>query len=328
MMGIITSYLRLIMFDFPIFVLNFGKVYIPPKYKLSNEKGKVTEIPSDRPTDVRVLHLKFHNLTDIPDGSFQYFRLCKELNLDGNRIYRIHHNGFIGLSRLLTLSLARNYLPHIEPGTFFGHDTLTTLFLDHNKFKRLVKSMFKGGPKNLEILYARYNEIEYIENGTFDVMKNTLYRLKLSHNRLTHVERKMFSGLHMIRTLELSHNRISIIDPGAFYQVGELGVRPFFNVLNTSFSSLRWNIFIDPDIELKDQNRSLLRKRVSLDPYGNSFTCSRQMCWIVRGLEGSGLIAFLRFGETMYMKDVRILVDNNCSWLYDCPSSGKLFLTL
>ena len=87
---------------FPIFGLNFGKVYIPPEYKLSNEKERVTDIPSDIPTDVRVLHLKFHNLTDIPDGSFQYFRLCKELNLEGNRNNRIHHNGFIGLSRLLT----------------------------------------------------------------------------------------------------------------------------------------------------------------------------------------------------------------------------------
>ena len=322
---IITSCLWLKNFVFPIFALNFGTVYIPPEYKLSNKEGKVTKVPSDIPTDVIKIHLKYHNLTDIPDGVFQHFRYCRELDLEGNLINRIHHNGFIGLSRLLRLSLAHNRLSVIKPGTFFGHDTLTTLSLQYNKFKQLVKSMFKGGPKNLDILLANNNQIEYIENGTFDVMKNTLSRLNLSHNKLTYVCKRMFSGLQMIRTLELSHNRITGIDPGAFYKVGELGIRPVFKVLNTTLSSLLWNIFIDPDMELKDQNRSLLRKRVSLNPYGNRFACSRQLCWIVRGLEGSGLVAFLRFGENLYMKDVRILVDNNCSWLYDCPSSGKLF---
>ena len=124
--------------------------------------------------------LSFNKLTALP-AQLSALNGLETLDLSGNAI--TFHEGFVGLSMLKTLILARNGIKHLTD------DIFQSLML-------------------LEILILRENNITSIGDGTFRPLE-MLDQLDLSRNSLTSLRSTYFQDLHALTLLDLTGNNIS-----------------------------------------------------------------------------------------------------------------------
>lgn len=132
---------------------------------------------------LRDLDLSGNSLTAVPEAVGQ-LSLLKSLDLSGNRISRAG-NLSSTWQQLYSLNLADNHIRSVSKEAF-------------------------AGLGNLVALNLAGNQLEQLEAGTFD-RTSGLQVLRLDGNSLTDVN-GLFAGLHNLRWLNVSANRIQLFD--------------------------------------------------------------------------------------------------------------------
>lgn len=177
---------------------------------------------------LRHLDLGWNQLKDVK-GIFVGLKNLETLDLSNNKLESLSLKTFGGLQRLHWLDLSENKITNVEPGTFLPMPGLERLVLGQNPLKSLQRFEFLGsrlrymdvsnlklrrvpeslGPSVRE-LRAAANELSVVRRGDFESYPN-LNLLDLSTNRLEIIEDDALGRLESLLKLWLSDNKLSKI---------------------------------------------------------------------------------------------------------------------
>jgi Leucine-rich repeat (LRR) protein len=177
---------------------------------------------------LRHLDLGWNQLKDVK-GIFVGLKNLETLDLSNNKLESLSLKTFGGLQRLHWLDLSENRITNVEPGTFLPMPGLERLVLGQNPLKSLQRFEFLGsrlrymdvsnlklrrvpeslGPSVRE-LRAAANELSVVRRGDFESYPN-LNLLDLSTNRLEIIEDDALGRLESLLKLWLSDNKLSKI---------------------------------------------------------------------------------------------------------------------
>ena len=116
--------------------LTFGMVaswdYCYPDFgEFYRTNSKLTNVPTDIPSEAQIVYLNFNKITTIRMNSFLHLSMCAEMYLSVNSISNISSGAFSGLHKLELLDLSHNSMQlrgqsrHEERAHFFRNiDTL------------------------------------------------------------------------------------------------------------------------------------------------------------------------------------------------------------
>lgn len=157
------------------------------------QKSVLTNLP------VSVLSLSFNLISSIEDSALENLPSLKKLHLDSNRLDNIFVHKVID-----------------DPSS------LETLWL-HNNSLRLVTNYMLKGLKNLQILNLGFNNIETIEDGTFQQTPK-LQTLVLTNNRIKDIDGGVFprQGLTDLKILYLDNNELMFLSTSFFFRLNGL----------------------------------------------------------------------------------------------------------
>ncbi|KAK0149088.1 Toll-like receptor 13 [Merluccius polli] len=172
-------------------------------------------------TQLQTLRLDNNLLSDLERGMFVDLSSLKILNLRNNRISVIFKGIFLSLGQLTTLDLGGNKISHFDAGGLDGLKSLTNLYLDRNNLKLIDSSQFTAFQTILRVLDFRGNQIRFISQKASSPFVNlsSLIDLKLDGQQpdgIIGLPRGFFRGLHSLRSLYLTNNRIAHIASNVF----------------------------------------------------------------------------------------------------------------
>ena len=122
------------------------------------------------------------------------------------------------VNHLTSLSITNSPLTHV-PASICKLVNLTSLNLNDNKLTKLPENCFTKLTK-LVTLSVRWNSITGLQDGLFDGMQS-LVTLDVSRNHIAFIGLHMFSNssdLTSLRLLDLSHNRLTFLEPWWYYR--------------------------------------------------------------------------------------------------------------
>ncbi|KAL6267916.1 hypothetical protein P5V15_000984 [Pogonomyrmex californicus] len=156
----------------------------------------------------------------------------QSLDVSNNQISVLPMNGFSSLKRLRVLNLSSNAISMVADDALHGLRSLESLDLSGNKIVALPMALFRDATKSLKELRLQNNSIRALAGLVADM--NQLVALDLSRNVLTSswLDSRTFSGLIRLVLLNLSHNRISKVDPAIFKDLYTL------QILNLQFNEI------------------------------------------------------------------------------------------
>ncbi|XP_026672039.1 protein artichoke isoform X2 [Ceratina calcarata] len=114
-------------------------------------------------------------------------------------------NEFHGMKQLRLLDLSRNGLRSIEEGILKGCENLELLYLDGNHLTVVPTASLKG-PRSIRVVSLSGNNIGSLPRAALSMIGESLLRLDLSANELSHMEDGALSGLDQLLLLNLSRN--------------------------------------------------------------------------------------------------------------------------
>ncbi|XP_026162388.1 asporin [Mastacembelus armatus] len=176
-------------------------------FLINNKISKIHPRAFRNMDHLRLLYLSYNLLTEIPAN---LPRNVIELRFHENKINRIQKDAFKGLRKLHVLELGANPLANsgIELGAFNG---LSTLYIGVAEAK--LTSVPKDLPSSIIYLSLDYNKISKVEVEDFKRYKN-LERLGLGFNQIKFVENGSFVSTPSIREIHLDNNRLKKVPPG------------------------------------------------------------------------------------------------------------------
>lgn len=170
------------------------------------------------------------NITEVPREIFRIFPQLRKLEIRGNvqtintddftdaknlrhltlnnQLECISSRVFMYASNLSSITLSRNRINRIEDNAFDGLFVLEQLTLSKNQLISLSRLTFTGLTK-LNYLNLRDNDIDHVEDGTFDLPN--LSELILSKNRLKILSDKIFNGAPLLQRLTIDNNALETI---------------------------------------------------------------------------------------------------------------------
>ncbi|XP_010889904.1 toll-like receptor 3 [Esox lucius] len=167
-------------------------------------------------TQLISLDLSHNGMTKIDNGSFQWLPVLEVLSLEQNNLKRLTSNTFKGLGNLTRLNLKNALLktssnPIIDDFSFQPLRALEILIMQYTAFRDISTHTFAGliSLRQLHLGSAKCIALKRITNQTF---------VSLAASPL--------------QTLNLSDTKISSLDPGAFYSLGNL------TILRLGFNSI------------------------------------------------------------------------------------------
>lgn len=167
--------------------------------------------------DLRFLDLSGNDLESLGENNFNEQRKLRELRLGHNKLQSVEAKALRGLAGLQKLALHHNAITHLEDGAFEETGNLTELDLSHNQL-RAVGAAGVRGLAALDRLDLSGNRLVRVPGGRLTVLRH----LNLTHNLISQVPPRAFSGFPALACLVLDRNNISIIAPAAFEAVTEL----------------------------------------------------------------------------------------------------------
>uniref|UniRef100_A0AC11E1U0 Podocan n=1 Tax=Ovis aries TaxID=9940 RepID=A0AC11E1U0_SHEEP len=214
--------------------------HLPPAlYKLHLKNNKLEKIPPgafSELSNLRELYLQNNHLTDegLDNETFWKLSSLEYLDLSSNNLSRVP----AGLPRsLVLLHLEKNAIRSVDadvltpirsleylllhsnqlraqgihPRAFQGLKRLHTVHLYNNALERVPS----GLPRRVRTLMILHNQITGIGRDDF-ATTYYLEELNLSYNRITspQVHRDAFRKLRLLRSLDLSGNRLHTLPPG------------------------------------------------------------------------------------------------------------------
>ncbi|XP_067001059.2 chaoptin [Anabrus simplex] len=162
----------------------------------------------------RLLHLPSNNLSTFPEEIYSQSQTytISEMNLSNNGITVLKPGIFNRLFDLRTLNLSKNKLRSLPKDIFHNTNSLTTLMLDYNE---LVDVAFVSSCVNLKYLYLQGNKITTIPNASFLNVENPqdskIEVLNLESNEISIIEEGAFQGMHHLKKLIISRNRVTTL---------------------------------------------------------------------------------------------------------------------
>ncbi|XP_028916078.1 leucine-rich repeat and fibronectin type-III domain-containing protein 4 [Ornithorhynchus anatinus] len=148
-------------------------------------------------------------------------RRTVELRLADNFIRALGPPDFRNMSGLVDLTLSRNAIARIGARAFGDLESLRSLHLDGNRLAELGAASLRG-PVNLRHLILSGNQLGRIAPGAFDDFLASLEDLDLSYNNLRRAPWPGVGAMLELHTLNLDHNLIDALPPGAFARLGRL----------------------------------------------------------------------------------------------------------
>lgn len=172
-------------------------------------------------TRLETLRLDNNLLTDLLANTFVDLFNLKTLNLRNNRISVIFNGTFHNLGKLTTLDLGGNKITQFQPSGFDGLKSLSKLYLDGNKLTEIDSSHYYVFQNTLTVLDLDKNQIHFHSESQRSPFINLskLSDLKLSQQQpygIALLPDTLFKGLHSLRSLYLTDNKIVHIYPKTF----------------------------------------------------------------------------------------------------------------
>ncbi len=178
-------------------------------------------IPDNLHNTTTELYLSGNEFKDISANAFINLPLLQKLVLDFTPISILHENAFMGLTSIISISIDNTELKIIEDGAFPQLYSLKTLSLKYNSLLSLRSGIFDD-LSGLESLFVDENSLQELMAGAFSGL-SSLKLLSLQRNRLQSINQGMFTGLNMsLITLKLNENRLKLIGPSSFVELGQL----------------------------------------------------------------------------------------------------------
>lgn len=171
---------------------------------------------------LETLRLDNNLLTDLFNNTFEDLFNLKTLNLRNNRISVIFNWTFYHLTNLSILDLGGNKITHFEPFGLSGLKSLSKFYLDGNNLQTIDSSYYHIFQDTLTVLDLKSNQIRFLngDNNHSPFMNlSKLSDLKLDGQRpygLTVLPHTLFRGLHSLKSLYLTNNKINHLADDVF----------------------------------------------------------------------------------------------------------------
>ena len=161
-----------------------------------------------------ILHFSRNFIRTFPSGAFHVDNRLSSLLLDNNIISKIEPRAFKALTNLSTLYMSENNLDgrRISESQFDGLINLKTLKINHNPLRLVKKHTFSYiDVPRLARLELSHCQIRELEDGSISQLVY-LEHLDLGCNELETFHRNHLFGLTSLRTLNISHNFLVILN--------------------------------------------------------------------------------------------------------------------
>ncbi|XP_059809943.1 leucine-rich repeat-containing protein 4B [Hypanus sabinus] len=240
----------------------------PKGCSCSNQFSKVIctrydlrEVPSDISTNTRYLNLQENAIQVIKADTFKQLRHLEILQLSKNLIRHVEVGAFNGLTSLNTLELFDNRLTTVPSGAFEYLSKLRELWLRNNPIESIPSYAFNRVPSLRRLDLGELKKLEYISDAAFEGLVNLRYlnlgmcnlaeipnltpllrleELELSGNRLEVIQPGSFQGLTSLRKLWLMHAQVQLIERNAFDDLQSLEE---LNLSHNNLTSLPHDLF-------------------------------------------------------------------------------------
>ncbi|CAL7941377.1 unnamed protein product [Xylocopa violacea] len=234
--------------------------------KLEISNGTLDSLPVEALTPLKKLkRLDLHEnrIKELKRNQFKGLRDTEYVDLSHNLINKLDGTHLADLTKMGWCNLSHNAISELKRGTFSRNSLLKVLNLSHNKIRKLDSNTFRG-MRFLVRLFLSDNQINDVGRGTFgpitrigtiDLARNFIKKidfqmfnqlqfaelLDVSENFVTVIEKLSFKDLYLAK-VNLSHNEISKIEPGAFENcvnmtVLDLSYNKLENISRYSFDS-------------------------------------------------------------------------------------------
>ena len=179
-------------------------VDLPILSRLSLSSNRITEIfPGERMNE-KFLWTRLTIIYIILSGAFQRVPMLRIINLNHNRIHRIHPEFYRQRGReangIEEMWLMDNDIAHVSE----------------------IRSVLEALPR-LKFLEASFNQIQEIQYGALRG-HSSLERLHLDYNRLSFLQRDVFGGMPALRELRLRNNSLTNSPDAPFWDLPALKV--------------------------------------------------------------------------------------------------------
>uniref|UniRef100_A0AAU7L1Z2 Toll4 n=1 Tax=Macrobrachium nipponense TaxID=159736 RepID=A0AAU7L1Z2_MACNP len=202
--------------------------------------NRLVAIPRSALADLqqlRELRLANNSLSVLPPAAFSNLGQLLTLDLSHNQLTLGPNNmePFTGLIRLVVLDISYNHLVQLGPDTFKDLYSLQVLRLNNNQLNHLADATFSG-LSNLYTLTLTNNKLSILSGKALQGLAvlthlsldsnvleavhenalnncSSLHHLSLSNNHLQDFPMAI-KGAPLLKTLDLSYNKISYLDEG------------------------------------------------------------------------------------------------------------------
>ncbi|CAG2059854.1 unnamed protein product [Timema podura] len=173
--------------------------------------------------DIQILDASFNHFVLMPTNGFSALRRLQELYLHDNEISMIADRALGGLKELQMFDISNNKIVALPPELFRDCiQVIKEIYLQNNSISVLAPGLFANLGHLLALDLSR-NQLTsaWINSGTFSGLIR-LVLLNLSHNRITKLDPTFFRDLYTLQILNLEHNQIETIPADTFAPMNNL----------------------------------------------------------------------------------------------------------
>lgn len=145
------------------------------------------------------------------EGIFDSLRSLQRLNVAGNKLEHVQAHWFQNLSKLVELDISRNKLTFIPADTLQPLASLSVFRLAENPLIERDLSLLLGTGRRLETVDASRIGLARVPAA----LTRSVRTLKLAGNQLTSINSGDLDSYPLLRVLDLSDNRLMIIEDDA-----------------------------------------------------------------------------------------------------------------
>lgn len=208
------------------------------------------------------------NQLDYDLHSTSVYENLVEFCFKNNNLKRLFAlNLFKHFPNLKIINLSQNQIDFLDQFTFEDSrkDSLVELVLERNKISKLNSRIFGENLSSLKEINLNQNQIELIEDFTFEYLSSLEY-LDLTRNNLNYLSRNTFAGLKNLKKLFLSYNPFKTFDSNTFMHVTNLNRLDIIS--NTDAD---WFTFDNSDICLLAYFKCQTQINIDMDQRCNCF---------------------------------------------------------
>ncbi|NXJ60999.1 TLR3 protein, partial [Rostratula benghalensis] len=182
---------------------------------------KLTQIPSDLPTNITGLDISHNQLKQLNPANLTRYSQLVYLNAGYNTISKLQPELCQNVPLLRILNLEHNELHKLPDRVFASCTNLTELWLGYNRID--VKNDPFESLENLNILDLSRNFLKSAALGLQQQLEN-LHELMLNSNQITELKKEDFAFLSnaSLNSLDLSSNPLKEFHRGCLQVIGNL----------------------------------------------------------------------------------------------------------